>query len=244
MVKKLLLPICLLLPFFLKSQNLLILDSGTVVNGQTLTYYGNSTDSLLKFHLGVKNLFTDSLDVKMRRTEIGKLTGTQNYFCWSICYTPVNSGIKPTWTDIGTVKMKPDSIYENFTAYFIPNGVSGIAGFHYVLYDVNNPDDSAYVDLVFDITTGIADQKVSSAGLSYYPNPVNDMLTIERNQTTGNYSTVVITNLLGEIIESLDFQHFEKAKKINTVHYAPGIYFYCIRQNSTAISTEKFIVMH
>ena len=108
-------------PSYFFAQNLIILDSDSInVNGQTITYYGNVSDTLAKFHFGVKNISPGSLDVKLKRSEIGKLSGTQNYFCWSICYTPVNSGAKPTWTDIGSVFMKPDSIYENFSAYYLP----------------------------------------------------------------------------------------------------------------------------
>lgn len=241
MQKYLFLTAILGISFLVSAQNIVIYDSlGNNVSGQTITHYGNVNESLVKFHFKVENIFTDSLDVKLKRTEIGKVTGTQNYFCWSICYNPVNSGSKPTWVDIGTVKMKPDSLYENFSAYYIPNGVEGVAGFHYVLYDVNNSSDSAFVDIFFDMTTGINENHAYDKTF-IFPNPNDGNFAIQVTDISEfNDCEVKIYNILGEEVSSQKI----KTSKSEIRNIPPGIYFCSLKEKNRTVLTKKFMVTH
>ncbi len=220
------------------AQNLVISDSmGNNLNGQTIYVTGSTQDSLLKRHFGVKNTFSDTLEVKMTRTEIGKGAGTQNYFCWSICYGAVNSGVKPTWTDFGSIFMKPDSVYENLSVYFVPNGKTGLAGFHYVLFDVANPGDSAFVDIYFDITTGIGEEEIQKNNFEIFPNPSFGKIIF--NNVGDDINKIEIRNIPGEII-------FQSPGIISgkeyTFEFPEGVYFVSFLNNEKLILTKRMVI--
>ena len=244
MIKKIFISALFSIPILLCAQNIVIYDTlGNMVNGQTITCNRSVADSLIRVHFEVKNTFTDTLVVKMRRSEIGKVMGTQNYYCWSICYSPVFSGAKPTWTDIGSVAMKPDSLYENFSAYYLPNGITGVAGFHYVLYDVNNTNDTAFVDIMFDIAVGIENAQKMVSDLAVFPNPANEGIDINcGNYKSGSVWSAEIFNLTGEKMETRFIPANESSIHINTAGYSPGIYFCTLKEDGKIQVTKKIVI--
>lgn len=230
--------------YFCFSQSIVIFDTkNSNVTGQTIIVSDPDLTITHNLALKTKNTSLISKTIKVRRYETNVLPNTSNYFCWSLCYSPVNAGAKPVWTDIGNVSMLPDSLYANLKAYYVPNGLSGVSSFRYVLFDENNTNDSSYVDVVFDITTGINSISEHIAQIYLFPNPAFDKLFVEfsDNQFPGN-NTLEVYNIIGEKIENITLSGKGKTVVINSSKYNSGIYFCVLKENGVTNLAKKFIV--
>ncbi len=91
---------------------------------------------------------------------------------------------------------------------------------------------STMVDI--ELAESIAQTK--NSGYLIYPNPFNDIITIENLTGTSN---IIISNALGQIVHS---QHFTNKKAvINTGNIGRGIYFISIIDKNNKVSTIKLV---
>lgn len=218
------------------AQNLYFLDSSeNSMNGQTVTSSGQDLNGTHIVHLKSKNTSGSYMNVKVRRYELNVLPNTQNYFCWTNCYAPVDAGTQPVWTDPFEVGMVADSVYEKFSAYYTPNGVAGVSSFRFVLFDVNNPDDSSYVDIFFDIATGVEETR-NQDELQAYPNPVRDVLFL-----SSGWESFEIYNILGEKMQTADSFSTARGKEIDMRNFNEGIYFLTLKSGNKSI-TKRIVV--
>ena len=88
------------------------------------------------------------------------------------------------------------------------------------LYPVDPQDECDY-------TVGI-ETEIASSEFSIYPNPAEDVLTIELN-AIGN-KTVEITNMNGQVVEKLNFS--ETKNQVSISNFQAGVYFVKIHNGS------------
>ena len=87
-------------------------------------------------------------------------------------------------------------------------------------------------------TVGIEKQNKNS-GISLYPNPANDQITIQRESDIPQ--NIQFLNITGQVITETTLAH--KQTQVNTGSYAPGIYFYRIMgEDKEILGTGKFVV--
>ncbi len=226
------------------AQNLIFLDAQeNNINGQTITFTDGNLNTTHTVHLKTKNISGSYMNVKLTRYELNVIPNTQNYFCWANCYAPEDAGAKPVWTDPFNVGMVADSVYEKFSAYYTPNGISGVSSFRYVLFDANNPDDSSFVDIVFDISVGLKKLQFSSTEFLIYPNPSSDFIEIILPKRENKISTIIITNILGEMVR-MENLFCENGKNISVKDLEQGIYFCSFLSDYKMIGTKKITVLH
>ena len=81
-------------------------------------------------------------------------------------------------------------------------------------------------------------------GLSVYPNPAKDILTIEidQNGIRQGAADMIIYNSLGEIIYSRNNIALDVAHQVQMLGWVPGVYYLLIKQNSS-ISTIPFVII-
>lgn len=234
--------LCLLIlvfSFMATAQNLSFFDStGNNMNGQTVTLTGQDLNTTHIIHLKTRNSSGSYMNVKVKRYELNVLANTQNYFCWANCYAPVDAGTQPEWTDPFSVGMVADSLYEKFSAYYTPNGNAGASSFRYILFDVNNPDDSSYVDILFDISVGM-EEEGTFGEFNIYPNPVKNTLFLKNKDIApGNFE---IYNIIGEKIKEGDINAEIRKTGIDMSNFNEGIYFLTMK-NGNKSATKRFIV--
>lgn len=83
-------------------------------------------------------------------------------------------------------------------------------------------------------------QKKLSSNFKFYPNPSGDEITIEFDDVVTNH-VLEITNLKGELIDSIDLTQKEKKFELSVREWANGIYFIGISNNKHIYSPKKFI---
>jgi len=226
------------------SQNIHIYDTNHVeITGQSLTITGAS-DVQLEGDVLVEQKTGSTKDIGCRRYEISIINGTMNYFCWWQCYAPQNSGTNPVWTAPDPLTMLTDSVYHNFHGYH--NGLSnpGTATYRYVFYDINNPNDSAFVDIIFDTWPASINEQEIKNSIQLFPNPAKDYTTITYDIPNNRSAKLIITDIVGKEVLNTNLPAYKTQHTVNVSNFKNGVYFYSIIVNGKKISTKKFIVFH
>ncbi len=233
---------------FVSAQNLQILtkaDSSDVSN-TTITIVGADTDSDVKGYFLVKNTSTSDIEVKVKRYEMNVNGGTENQFCWAFCYTLV-TGVTPLYPAVGSpqeghfVNTLAGSIATNsLDVHHFPLGHTGSEFYRYVVFDGNNPNDSTYLDVYFNIGFNSIEETTLS-NVNHYPNPVTDQLTIEfESEIDEKNLQLTVFNVLGEQVETMTPSRGRTL--LSTSDYPAGLYFYSISGQGLTTTTKKFIV--
>src|SRR5262245_54346566 len=169
-------------------------SAGTdVTNGVINDELPGNTGNLL---IPVTAVTTIDRLVNVKRYELNVVTGTQNYFCWHVCYLPQDAGTMPVWVAADPHELLAGVPFEGFAAHHVANGILGVMGYRYVWYDVNTPSDSASVEIWFDNTTGL--QEVAGAPFFLLsPNPADEVMNVQLRPIAGSADALVVYDALG-----------------------------------------------
>lgn len=232
--------------------NLQFLDQSlNDITSTNVTFAGTAADFSIDGYIKLKNNGASNIDVKIKRYELSYTAGTKNAFCWQNCYTFMNAGAVwqfPTpsdnaWSDFVTVNAGAVSNYQ-LVADYQPYSNVGASTYRFVAFDGNNPNDSSYVDVTFDVTLGTNDLAQKSS-FSVYPNPASGNLTInlETTSTSGNNS-ILVFDVIGNQVAEYRFNGNNGKISADVSSLNNGIYFYSLMENGKAIMTKKVIVSH
>lgn len=179
--------------------------------------------------------------VNVKRYEMGVQAGTQNYFCWALCYLPRNAGQTPLWVSGDDQAMSPGVAFTGFGAYHIPDSVYGTSCYRYVFYDVNAPTDSAFVDFCFSGVIGV--QERTGSAFSMFPNPANGSVVVSLNAMP-DVESLVVFNALGEQVANLGVAAMQQTIVLGTGALQDGLYFVSLVRGGRAVGTQRLVVAH
>jgi len=86
------------------------------------------------------------------------------------------------------------------------------------------------------LNTGVKNENI--AGITLYPNPVKDVLTINLNEVTGTHVSLKLINVIGKTV--LEKQVVNQTEQLNIEKLPTGVY-YLIIETPTERFTEKII---
>ena len=213
--------------------------NGTLVNGSCLF----ATDTVsLPTAINSSTMRT----INVRRYELWPVAGSKNFYCWGVCYLPAFSGVNPTWVSQHPVDMNPGATYDNFHAYYQPQGQSGTARFRFVWYDMANPTgaDSSWVDIQFCAQVGIAENRGSTSSLTAWPMPsLGQDIQLDYTMDQGGVANqLVVYSILGEQVRRMTLPATEGRVVLSTADLVPGVYFANIEREGRVLATRKLIV--
>ena len=187
----------------------------------------------------VKNLTSDSLDVRCQKNIIDTASGTKNRFCWGITCWPASTYVSPIPDGVRTIPAGfADST--NFTAYYDAFGNSARAIVEYCFYPIGNISDSTCLTVHYNDNTSSITENTREIGLSdFYPNPSENLTRI--NYVADNNSYLQILDILGNKIQSFDLDK-SGVLEIPTSHFSSGIYFGNLISDSRTVSVKKIII--
>lgn len=216
---------------------------GTPQNGQVITYYGESSDFEQEVDLHTTLNGSSALTVNVRRYELNTVPGSQNYFCWGVCYLPQNSGLLPTWVSQDEVNLSPGTTFEGFHAFYKPLGNASVAGFRYVWYNMDDTNDSTWVDIYFDSAVGISEKEVVT-GFEAYPVPaVGQNVVLEYAfGNAGSNRAMVLRDPLGNTVLTRSLPAVQGRTVIGAGLVRPGVYFATLEQDGKALKTRRIII--
>lgn len=217
--------------------------NNTVYNEGVLTKYASPGTDEMSTYLKTTFSGPSTNTVNVKRYELDVQPGTGNYFCWGLCYGEVSQGVNVSWISGDPVSMDPGVEYNYFAAYHKPHNNVGVSCYRYVWYDLNNEDDSTWVDICFDTESVGINEAEGLTNLDVYPNPSNGDVTFDLafNPVVRN-AAITVHNLLGEEVWSREVKGLNAKVQMPGGHLNSGVYFYSISTNGRIATTEKLII--
>ena len=200
--------------------------------------YGNPAMPLAS-HIIVKNITSNSLDVRCQKNIIDTTAGTENYFCWGTSCWPPSTYISPDPSGIRTIPAGyADST--NFTGYYDAFGKQSRAIVEYCFYPLGNISDSTCLTVHFNDNVTSIEEMQPQIGLNeFYPNPSVNKTSIkyvaERN------SQLDIIDILGNKVKSFDLDN-SGVLDIKTSDLSSGIYFGNLVVQKRVVAVKKLII--
>jgi hypothetical protein len=224
---------------FTFAQNLVLSHDGeTLEPNAEITVEGSAMDPEIVVELAVTNNGSASIDVLCQRYEIDMVSGSMSAICWGgLCYPP-NTSLSPLATTI-----EPGVTVDNdFSGHYYPQGNEGVSTIAYTFFDEANPNDSVMVTVLYDgLMVGIGES--NAAGVSVYPNPANDFLTIELQQEIAGQAVLIkVVDASGVVVHEVTTSG--TSTRIGTGELAEGIYMYQAYAAGKLIASDKVIIRH
>jgi len=223
-------------------------NSSVITPGTNFTVNGTVTDTDLNYDLvTVVNNTGTTTKLNMRRYEITAPAGTKNYFCWYVCLGEVYQGQYPVYNHStgSLINVSQGDSLNLFSGHHKPMGNSGTATYRYVVYDINNVNDSTYFDVTFNIALGVNEKEMVNE-INLYPNPANSYVKLdyEFNNSLNSDKQLVICDVLGNKVKDLAISNSKGLITIDIHSLKAGIYFYSFLVDGKAIETRRLVIQH
>jgi hypothetical protein len=212
----------------------LVTPTGTDVTGDTAEYFNSGLINLITAPLMIINPTGSQISVKIRRTQLSIISGSSNYFCWDLCYSPTTS------VSSGTVTIPANDTVHVFYADYDPQGNGGTSYIRYKFF--NTVDSTEFSEATVKYTSGtigIEDEEVVLSKV--YPNPASEFICFDYN-IGNNEGTLTVADMTGKIVRTMNISANTNKQTINLDGLTSGIYIYAFHVNGKAISTKKFII--
>lgn len=241
----LILALSLFLPAW--SQGIVTLQDGdgNVVNGSLVrTSALQSTDTVKLYSILNRDVRTE---VNVRRYELWPVPGTNNFFCWGVCYLPVASGVNSTWVSQHWIDMAPGATYSDFGAYHEANGLSGnTARYRFVWFALDDPQgpDSSWVDIEFGGAVGLEETPSGLLSAAVYPSPSQgqDVWFEHLFDRWEPGTDLVLYTVLGARLRSIPLQGREGRTLVHTGDLGAGVYFLNVERAGSVLGTRRLVV--
>lgn len=214
--------------------NISIFAQSLSLSSDTVVVTGNSDDPYIQAVVRVNNISAVSKNVSVKRYRVNTLGGSStDYFCWSICHSPVVD------VDPDFITINAGSYSDSFYGDLVPNGQSGTAIIKYTFFDVNNANDSVQLTAIFNINpTGIASNE-SKNNFQLYPNPANDIIRVKFNSITN--ADLIIYDITGKMVRSEYLMAGQSDYVFSISDLKSGVYFYSLNNGKEIVSMKKLI---
>lgn len=225
---------------FAFGQSLVLTFEGeTLEPNAEITVEGAATAEEIVSELAVTNTSEETIDVLCMRYEIDIVDSTSNTFCWGgLCYPP--------WTNLSGFHhtIEPDeTVDDDFSGHYNPFGYEGVSTIAYTFFDMNHPDDTVRVTILYDgLMVGVEEmEKYNEAKV--YPNPANDYVKLDLNVADVDSDvTFQLLNVQGTVVREIKSN--STVFTLNTSDLAEGVYMYRALISEKTIVTDKIIVSH
>jgi hypothetical protein len=221
--------------------------SGASANGQLIVHWGDQNTPHQSVPVLVEVNGSSARTVSVRRYELSVLPGTQNYFCWGVCYGPQDAGALPIWTALPqhVVDCEPGVPVNNFQAYYSPQGALGSSVFRYVWFDVAAPTDTVWCDIDFRTINNVGVEELGpSATLGVFPNPSRGQdvqFALELTNVDQGVDLAVF-NALGARVRTITVRPGQVTARLGTAELSEGLYFASVLQGGRVLATQRFVI--
>jgi hypothetical protein len=235
-------------PFLWAQSSLKTLDrsNGADISGTTIVYWTDSSSKILEYEFDTKNGSSTGINVRVKRTVVGVLSGSHNDYCWLTCPQP--GELSPDISEPLLIAAGDTTQGLHLIVHYNPHGTIGVSTIRYTFFDDNNPLDSAFIILEFHsiLSTGIA--KLS--GENYFmgvisPNPASTIVSFDYSLNNSFISPkLAIYDMLGKCIKDFDLMENNGNFKLHLADIPSGVYFCSLKAENRIIATQKLIINH
>lgn len=215
---------------------------GSLSNGDTVTYYGDTATTLAAEDIDCTNNGATALAVKVRKYPISIVSGSENSFCWGTCYLP------NTLVSSMSVNINPSETSIEFIGDYKAKGNIGTSIVMYTFFDMNNPDDSVCLFVKYDCNMGSGVENNDPVTVEFsnaYPNPARDFTTFNYSlPASGQQARLILRDILGNVVSNTEINDHTGSLRLETGSLTDGVYFYSLLLNEQPFLTRKLIIKH
>lgn len=196
-------------------------------------------------HVDVTNISSTTKNVKVERTIIDTVAGTDFYYCWAQCYSAIACQNNAIIATAEPLQLEAAETTNLFGAYYRPKGIVGTNTIEYCFFDVNNTSDRVCLVATHEATGAVGIQEVTgtTSFLSApQPNPASGLTRIVYNLPDLNNGKLVVRNMLGSTIKEIQLDKTSDSKTIDVSLLNAGIYFYSLVNNGKIVSSQRLVV--
>jgi|GEM_PF-168148 hypothetical protein len=212
-------------------------EEGELTHEQVITVNGSLDESVVYAYIDVRNDDELPIDVRVRRVENNLVEGSDNVFCWGVCYSNTID------TSSMAINIEPGAVSQEFSGDYSPEGHEGTTSISYYFYDERNPDNEIGVEVHYKVESTSIRETAFESGIKSYPVPADDMLNVEFKLKAHHDATLTVHNMLGKVVMRKPVSP-DGMMHLNTSKLQDGIYFYTIQNQNRVAATRKFVVSH
>lgn len=184
----------------------------------------NTNDIEAKAH--IKNNSNLAMEVKVKRYyDRNNPLIDSNAICWGFCFD-TDVDVSPISISIGAGQT--DNF--NFTGHVYPDmdGVIRQGEIMYTFFDSENPNDSASVVILYELTASFSSNIVISQikNVNTYPNPAHDFFIMTFDNPLDRRAQLIITDIVGNVVKKVQLNPGNTQYRISTADLRSGMYLY------------------
>lgn len=226
----------LLVSYTVFSQSVELVNPVTNVEATAATLTGSGE---MVAEWPVTNITSGAVPIKARREIISEIAGSQNYFCWGVCYD-ANTNVSVLSQTI----QAQDTNY-TFYAHYKPLGNVGQTDINYCFFNTSNTTDVVChtVHYCYECTVGIAELKNESLSLELQgANPIHGLTLMNYQLPTGqSQGKLIIYDLAGNQVKSTVVRGNAGSVLLSSEDFVSGIYLIQV-QSGKEVSSIKIVV--
>jgi hypothetical protein len=185
----------------------------------------------------VANLTSNAISIKCLREELTLIPGTQNYFCWGVCYG------ETTNVSVLAQNILPGDTNDTFYAHYKPLGNVGQSDINYCFFNTADPTDRAChtVHYCFECLVGTPEMENTSQEISLQgENPLHGLglLNFTLPHEKGIFT---LTDCNGKIVKQVTLNGSTGQILLNGSDFSSGLYFACIVSDSSTYMTKIIV---
>jgi hypothetical protein len=222
------------------AQDLILKHNDVVVNNDSIYLSGTQSTELIEIKLSVTNNRSTAVSIKLKKTEIQLMEGTECSFCWGECYTPA------VFVSPMAITIQPGATDRNsFVGDYRPFGIEGTTIVKYTFFSPADTSWQQSVTVFFQIGgSGVDSRDILRPVIAVFPNPANRMIQIRFDDGQPVSRTVTLVDMQGRPVLSATL-----AAGCNTVDWPveklpSGIYFLQTRDENGYRSARKISIRH
>ena len=213
------------------------------VEGTEIHIYLDAEVNHIENDYRTTNLSSDTNTYNMKRYELEYIEGSLEYYCWTLCLNEIPAGslyLSTFPSGAGLLTLAPDESgpYSAPAFHFKPEGNSGTATYRYVIFNTDDTNDSAYVDMVYHVGVVGVNEYDNNSLSNVYPSPTSDYINIDLNSNIEN-ARFEIYSMVGNRIQAEQIRNVNGKVTIDVSSLSPGIY---MLQEMESQITRKFII--
>ncbi len=214
----------------------LSVDEVNLTNG-SIAVTGSPTDEYVKVVINVTNNSTNIFPAMIKKTEIQSVVGIFNTFCIGGCYDPEVTESTSPFNIAPSATTGKDDIYVEV----YPDGKIGTVKILYEIFNNNNADDKATIEITYNIGETSISTLTTSSSLNINSNSSNTTVTYSLPKQSAN-SKMVVTNILGMRQFELPINEQTGRIEMPTGNLPRGIYICSLQTEGRTVVAKKFVV--
>lgn len=217
-----------------------------ITSGSSIQLWGDNTQTLISWYgLDVVNNTGTTTKINLKRYNISVQPNVEDYFCWYVCLGSVVSNNYPqlNHTTGACYNSTQGDTLSIFSSYYKPMGLTGTSTYRYVWFDTNNPSDTAYFDITYNITPLSIQEMNKQVELNLFPNPAKDFINLHLQNVDFNSTIAIeIYDLIGNKVMSQTL--ISSSSRMDISDLSNGAYFCSIISDRKTILTKRVVISH